>query len=153
MLRLRIAPEPHWIDLVDNVRVQVRPFTTGLMTAAEALVRAGPPQPDGQARYARLVAAIAEVAILDWEGVGDAEGQPAPVNAETISALMDVYLAAVRFEAAYVTPGLLIGSEKKSFVSSPNGGSAAVPATAAPATASAPNARGTRTRQNPSKAG
>ena len=78
MLRLNLASEPAWLDLGHGVRVRVLPCTSGVMAAArggdavEALVAAG-------ASEAELALALAKgmagVAILDWEGVGDAEGR------------------------------------------------------------------------------
>ena len=38
-----------------------------------------------------LARAMAGIAILDWEGVGDADGKPLPVSPEAAAALMDVW--------------------------------------------------------------
>lgn len=153
MLRLRIAAEPHWVELSPGLRVQVRPFTTGIMTAAEALIRKWGAGDDLTTRSGQIVRAVAVVAILDWEGVGDADGNAAAVTEANVLALMDVYLPALRFEAEYIVPGMLIGAEKKGCAPLPNGGLAGAPNTAATAPESVTTANATTTPPKPSRAG
>ena len=54
MIHLVLKREPHWLDLGHGVRLHVRPCTTALMMA------------------------LGRLGIQDWEGVGDAVGEPAP---------------------------------------------------------------------------
>lgn len=84
MLRLNLASEPEWLDLEHGVRVRVLPCTSGVMAVArgsdavEALATGA-----SEAELAlALASAMAGVAILDWEGVGDADGKPVPVTPE-----------------------------------------------------------------------
>ena len=61
-----------------------------------------------------LAAEVAQVAILEWEGVADQDGNPAAVTPETVAALMAIWLINDAFTAKYLTPGLILGAEKKS---------------------------------------
>lgn len=133
MLRLDLSREPRWYDLGSGVRVRARPVGSAIMMAARA--EQGMPDPDaGPEAYAYAFArALARLAILDWEGVGDADGAPAPVTADTVEALMDVWPVFERWQAVYVTPGLLLDAEKNASAPSPNGTSAGAPTTARPA--------------------
>ena len=138
MIRLDLKREPHWLDLGHGVRVQVRPCTTALMMAARAEVKrtAMPSMNDTQAageRTAALVKALGRLGIQDWQGVGDAEGEPAPLTAEGVDALLDLWPMAEAFERLYLGPALLLDEEKNASAPAPNGSSAAGPRTAAPA--------------------
>ena len=81
MLRLNLASEPEWLDLGHGARVRVVPCTSAIMAAArgsdtvEALVAAGASEAELALALAK---AMAGIAILDWEGVGDAD--PFPVE-------------------------------------------------------------------------
>lgn len=91
MLRLNLAREPHWLDLRLGVRVRVEPLTTALMVAARSdpAVRDLPEGTADDAVAIVFAKALAERAILDWEGVGNGDGQPVPVTPEGIAALLD----------------------------------------------------------------
>ena len=84
---------------------------------------------------------MAGVAILDWEGVGDADGKPIPVTAGAAAALMDVWPLFEAFQARYVAKGLLLDQEKNASAPSPSGTSAGATATARPARRRARTAR------------
>lgn len=115
MLRLNTSAEQVWLDLLGEVRIKVRPFTSGLVAAARARLEAADLDgASGGERFAALTTAMAVVAITDWAGVADQEGAPAPVTPETVAALMDVWLVHQAFTQAYMTPGLVLGAEKKS---------------------------------------
>ena len=116
MIRLDLKREPHWLDLGHGVRVQARPCTTALMMAAraEAQRAALPEQSDAMAvgqRTAALITALARLAILAWEGVGDADGQPAPVSPDGVAALLELWPMADAFERLYLGPALLLDDE------------------------------------------
>jgi hypothetical protein len=68
--------------------------------------------------------------VTDWEGVGDAEGAPAPVSPESIDALLDVWPIFEAFQLAYVAKGLMLEQEKNASALSPSGTSAGAIATA-----------------------
>ena len=117
MIRLDLKREPSWLDLGHGVRVKVRPCTTALMMAARvAALREAGDTPDAieaaGVRTAMLVKRLALLAILDWEGVGDATGEPVELSSDGIGALIDLWPLAESFERLYLAPALLLDSEK-----------------------------------------
>jgi hypothetical protein len=117
MIRLDLKREPHWLDLGHGVRLHVKPCTTALMMAAraEAQRAAISSASDSEAagiRSAALIKALARLAVLDWQGIGDATGNAAPVTPESVDALMDLWPIASAFESAYLGPALLLDAEK-----------------------------------------
>ena len=64
------------------------------------------------ARTRRSSRRLARLAILEWEGVGDAEGKPMPVTPEGVDALIDLWPMADAFERLYLGPALLLDDEK-----------------------------------------
>lgn len=142
MIRLDLSREPRWLDLGHGVRLRLAPLTTALMAAAR-----GDPAvsdlPEGASNETLAVAmakALARIAVEDWEGVGDADGNPVPVTPEGIDALLDVLPLFEAFQLRYVSKGLLLEQEKNASAPSPNGISAEAIATADPVPASAAGA-------------
>jgi hypothetical protein len=143
MLRLNLAREPYWLDLGLGVRVNVEPLTTALMVAARSdpAVR-GLPEGTSDDEIAVIFGKVlADRAILDWEGVGDAEGNPTPVTPEGIAALLDMWPIFERFQMGYVAKGLELEQEKNAFAPSPTGSTAGAKATAPRARKTAKTAR------------
>jgi hypothetical protein len=142
MIRIDLNPESHWLDLPAGVRLRVAPLTTALMGAARAdpRVEALPEDAPREAQAIALAKALAELAILDWEGVGDEEGAPLDPGPEEIDALLDVYPIFEAFQIGYVAKGLLVDAEKNASALSPNGTSAGATDTAPPVPADAPSA-------------
>lgn len=146
MLRLVYSAEPKWLDLLDGLRVQVRPFTSALLAMARSAVnRAGKAEstdsaPDITIRFVLLTTELAKIAILDWSGVVDADDCPVPVSAESVAAMMDFWTVNDAFATQYVTPGLMMGVEKKDLAPLPNGILAGAPDIAADATVPATGA-------------
>jgi hypothetical protein len=144
MLRLNLAREPYWLDLGHGVRLHVEPLTTARMMSA----RADPagealPETAGQDQLALAMAqAVARRAVLDWEGVGDAEGNPLPVSPEGVTALLEVWPIFEAFQLGYVAKGLVLEQEKNVSAPSPSGTSAGAVPTAKPARRRARTARG-----------
>ena len=66
-----------------GVRVRVAPLTTALMVAArsDGAVEAMPETASDEERALVFAKAIARRAVSEWEGVGDADGNPVPVTA------------------------------------------------------------------------
>lgn len=124
MLRLsQVADEPSWLDLLPGVRVRVRPATPAAMIAARAEAgQAYRPEyapesedaPDNRRWNAAelLVRALARYAIIEWEGVGNAEGEAVPVTSANVDDLMKVWRAHDAFDRLYVMPILTEGEEK-----------------------------------------
>ncbi len=108
MLTLDLPTEPYWIDLPRGVRVRIRPVTTAILAAAQngatrrlAAVRAAdasldPDMARGLA-FAYLVKVLARCCIVEWEGIGDAEGNPIPVGEDAVELLMDLDDVAAAF--------------------------------------------------------
>ena len=143
MLRLDLTAEPSWLDLGHGVRLRVAPLTTALMVAArsDTAVEALPDEASDEGRALIFARAIARIAVIAWEGVGDADGAAAPVTPEAIDALLEVWPIFEAFQAAYVSKGLLLDSEKNVSAPSPTGASAGATATARPARTRARTAR------------
>ncbi|ARO53823.1 hypothetical protein B2G69_06430 [Methylorubrum zatmanii] len=124
MLRLPVpADELSWLDLLPGVRVRVRSATPAAMIAARAEAGQayrpenapeGEEAPDNRRWNAAelLVRALARYAIVEWEGVGSAEGEPVPVTPANVDGLMKVWRAFDAFDRLYVMPVLAEGEEK-----------------------------------------
>ena len=142
MLRLDLTSEPRWLDLGHGVHLRVAPLTTAQMVAArsDAAVEALPATASDEERALVFAKAIARRAVTEWEGVGDADGNPAPLTPEGIDALLEVWPIFEAFQAAYVSNGLLLDAEKNVSALSPTGASVGAKATAQPVQAPAPNA-------------
>jgi len=141
MIRLNLSREPSWLDLGHGVRVRVAPLTTALMAAArsDAMVAALPEGASNEIIAVTMAKALARLVVLEWEGVGDAEGDPAPVTPDGIDALLDILPIFEAFQLRYVSRGLLLEAEKNDSAPSPSGTSAGVSSIANPAAAPATN--------------
>ena len=142
MLTLDLSNAPQWCDLVPGVRLRLRPLTTALMVAAR-----GDPAiadlPEGAATEEAALAmakALARRAILEWEGIGDADGNPIDPSPEAIDALLDIWPAFEAFQTLYVAKALLLDAEKNGSAPLPTGPSAGAKATALPAGQPVPTA-------------
>ena len=142
MLTLDLTNAPFWCDLVPGVRVKLRPLTTALMVAARSDPAIADLPKDARTEEAALAMAkaLARMAILDWEGVGDAEGAPLVVSPEAIDALLDIWPIFEAFQSLYVAKGLLLDAEKNASSPMPSGSSVGATATAQPADSSVPTA-------------
>lgn len=131
MLRLNLARVPYWLDLGLGTRALVEPLTTALMVAARSDPRVrGLPEGTSDDEIAVIFGkALAERAILEWEGVGDADGNPTPVTPEGIAALLDIWPIFERFQMGYVAKGLELDAEKNASAPSPLGSTAGAKAT------------------------
>ena len=115
MIRLNLTATPEWLDLAPGLRLQVAPLTTALMVSARAdATLEALPEDASQEELALVMAkAVARRAVLDWEGVGDAMGQPTPVSPDGIDALLEIWPVFEAFQTQYVARGLLLDQEKK----------------------------------------
>jgi hypothetical protein len=109
-MRNGLKRENYWLDLISGVRVHVRPASTALVMAArvEALKEDAEPA----LRSTALIKRLAQLAILEWDGVGGEDGEALPVTPEGIYALMDLWPIAEAFERLYLGPALLLEQEK-----------------------------------------
>lgn len=127
MLKLKpAATDLAWLDILPGVRVRVKPISVAMVligrdeagkvfvenrVAAEADAEAGNPNVGTHAGIA-LVRSLVHAGIVEWEGVGDAEGNPAPVTSENVDLLLDEWRAYDAFDRLYVGPALDRGAEK-----------------------------------------
>ena len=140
MLKLDLSNEPAWLDLGHGVRVHLRPLTTALMVTArnDPAVQNLPEDTGDEESALAFAKALARVAILDWEGVGDADGNPIPVSPEAIGALLDIWPLFEAFQTGYVAKGLLLEQEKNASPPSPTGSSVGATDTARAASPAEP---------------
>jgi hypothetical protein len=99
--------------------------------------------PDGTSQEELALAmakAVARRAVLDWEGVGDDQGNLVPVSPEGVDALLDIWPVFEAFQTSYVARGLILDAEKNVSAPSPNGPSAGASDIAAPVKRSAKTA-------------
>ena len=155
MLRLDMTRKPAWHDMPGGVRLKLLPITTALMAearrdpdvvAALETVPAEGDDPESSRATDEAVAipfalALARLAIVDWEGVGDAKGSPVEPGPETIPALMDIWPIFEAFQTRYVQKGLLLEQEKNASAPSQPGSGAGARSTAGRATGRARTAR------------
>ena len=143
MIRLELSRESRWLDLGHGVRLHLAPLTTALMAAArgDPSVAGLPDDASNETIAVVMAKAVARLAVADWEGVGDADGEPVSVTPEGIDALLDVLPIFEAFQLRYVSKGLLLEEEKNVSAPSPNGTSAGATPTAKRAKRSARNAR------------
>ena len=120
MLRLNLSTEPEWLDLGHGVRLFAEPLTTAVMLAARsdpAILAATQSQEiediPSNDDLARIVAkAVARIVVQDWDGVGDAEGEPLPVTPEGIDALLELWPIFEAFQTRYIAGALILDAEK-----------------------------------------
>ncbi|MDP3961796.1 MAG: hypothetical protein Q8Q26_17325 [Pseudorhodobacter sp.] len=151
MIRINLSPEPQWLDLGHGVRLLLLPLTTALMVAARSdpAVHALAADASNNTRAAVFTEALARRAIVDWEGVGDADGNVLEISQKGIDALMSKWLIFEAFQHEYVAPGTFLDAEKNAFAPLPSGPSAGATATARPASpARAAKARARTARNN-----
>jgi len=143
MLRLNLTATPEWLTLAPGLRLQLAPLSTAVMLSARADIAAADLPADASIDDLAVIGAkaIARRAVLDWEGVGDADGNPVQVTPEGIDALLEIWPVFEAFQVQYVSKGMLLEQEKNGSAPSPTGTSAAAQTTAKPAKARAKPAR------------
>ena len=142
MLTLDLTNAPFWCDLVPGVRVKLRPLTTALMVAARSdpAIADLPKEARTEEAALAMAKALARSAILEWEGIGDAEGEPLPVSPDAVDALLDIWPIFEAFQSLYVAKGLLLDAEKNALSPVPSGSSVGAAATAQPVDPTVPTA-------------
>ncbi len=132
MLTLDLTNTPRWYDLAPGVRAQLRPLTTALMVAtrSDPVVESLPKEASDEERAVAFAKALARRAMLSWEGIGDADGNPIDPSPEAIDALLDIWPIFEAFQLTYVSKGLLLEQEKNVSAPLPNGPSAGASDTA-----------------------
>ena len=140
MIRIQLFPEPQWLNLGHGVRLQLLPLTTALMVAtrSDPAVQDLDAEASNDARAAIFAGALARRAVIDWEGVGDADGNVLSVTPEGVDALLSLWPIFEAFNLHYVSRGMLLDAEKNGSAPSPTGTSVGATATARPAAPDAP---------------
>ena len=135
MIRLNLTATPQWLDLAPGLRLLVGPLTTALMVSARAdmAIQALPETASTEELALAMAKAVARRAILDWEGVGDADGNAVAVSPEGIDALLEIWPVFEAFQTHYVAKGLILDAEKNVSAPSPSGPSAGATGIAPPA--------------------
>ena len=135
MLTLDLTNAPYWCELVPGARLKLRPLTTALMVAARSDTAISELPKDARTEQVALAMAkaLARSAILDWEGIGDAEGNVIAVTPDAVDALLDIWPIFEAFQSIYVAKGLLLDAEKNASSPLQSGSSVGATATALPA--------------------
>ncbi|HMQ41768.1 MAG TPA: hypothetical protein PKC09_10890 [Paracoccus sp. (in: a-proteobacteria)] len=143
MIRLNLTAEPRWLDLTAGLRLQIAPVTTAIMAAARSDLAASdvPEDLPQEALAVTMAKAVARRVILDWQGVGDADGKPVPVTLEGIDALLDIWPVFEAFQRDCLAPHLMLDQEKNVSAPSPTGITAGATGTAKRAAKPARTAR------------
>lgn len=115
---LKLTPpttEPRWLDILDGVRIRVKPVTVAAILvarqAAADVLKAAGTEATIEAGIA-FTRSLALQSIEEWEGVGDANGKVVDPDAETIGALLDIFPAFDAIDRLFVAPALT-GFEQK----------------------------------------
>ena len=155
MIRLSVPKEPYWLDLLEGVRVKIKPVTAMEQAAARAYARrvrnelvssngsakalggeviGVPDQEDPDMAIASedllYGQGLARHIILEWEGILDDEDQPAPVSEDAIDVFMRLpYIAELFLNTVQMSLGRII-AEGNASGPAPSGSSVAGPSTA-----------------------
>ena len=142
MIRLNLSNTSEWLMLLPGLRLKVAPLTTALMVAARAdpALAALPETATTEEMALAMAKAVARLALLDWEGVGDEQGEPLPLSPAGVDALLEVWPVFEAFQSQYVARGLMLDAEKNVSAPSPTGPTAGATAIAQPVQAAAPRA-------------
>ena len=134
MIRLNLTATPQWLDLAPGLRLLVGPLTTALMVSARAdmAIESLPDTASTEELALAMAKAVARRAILDWEGVGDEDGNVVAVTPEGIDALLEIWPVFEAFQTRYVAKGLILDAEKNVSAPSPSGPSAGATGIAPP---------------------
>lgn len=157
MLKLDLAnkTEPEWVELSIGVRLLCRPLkSSATMNAIERAAETMKAEIGEEISVDDLLAGenksvlgakfLGKAVIVEWEGVGDADGNPIDVSDEAIDAFMDFLPAYQAFQEEYVAKSPLAQMEQEKNGSAPllNGNSAGAKPTAKHAKKTANPARG-----------
>ncbi|UMY16663.1 hypothetical protein MMB17_18550 [Methylobacterium organophilum] len=137
MIRLGPLEETYWLDLLPGVRVRFRRITPAMMLVARQEVRRvladGAEEDATVAGGEALTRTLARRGVVEWEGVGDADGNPIEATPEAVDLLMEHWPAYDAVDRLYVGPAFVMSAEKNGSSNSPDGTSAEAPTTALPA--------------------
>src|SRR5512147_1926745 len=110
MLKLAFNREPFWLDLAAGVRVRFKPITVAaILVARQAAAEVLKAEGEDTTTMAGLAftRSVARAGILEWEGVGDAEGEPVDPSSDNIDAFLDLWPIFDAIDRLYVAPALI----------------------------------------------
>ena len=143
MIRLNPTAQDRVIDLGGGVELTCAPLTSAVFAAARndaavaACVAAGAGPEEATLA---TIKAVARRVIKEWDGVGDAEGNPVAPDPERIDQLLDIWPLYDAFNAKFCGPALILVAEGNGFAPLRNGISAGALDIAASAISPAPTA-------------
>lgn len=115
MLKLATEREPYWLEVMPGVRIKLRPVTVVAILVARAaaaeVLRKGGENAETQAGFA-FTRALAHSGVIEWEGIGDKDGNPIPARPEAIDAALECWSVFDAIDRLYVAPVLLQADEK-----------------------------------------
>ena len=120
MLKLNLSNESRWIYLAGGVKIKAKPLTSAMMLAARnnprvvalAKGRVDENVVQDDAVALEVAKVIGGMVIEDWDGVGDAAGEPVPVSQDWIDALFDLWPIFEAFQVNVVAGAMLVDAEK-----------------------------------------
>lgn len=155
MVRLNLNQQPEWYELLPGLRLKLAPATSSVLGASQEdpelrqLAQAVAESPDTASLEAQftvdMAKAILRRTVIEWEGVEGEDGEPAPVTAAYIDALVDHPAVFNPLMEKYLSRFFTLESEKNGSAPSPNGTTEGAQRTAKPARKSAKSARGAST--------
>jgi len=167
MIKIEATRAPYWLgdetrpeaerEVVPGVRIKVKPIgPVAMQLAKTAGLSAVTAADDHELVYGGVAftLALAQWGIVEWDGIGDAEGNPVAPTSALIAELLEqnpyLYMAIDRI---YVAPAVLRDQEKNVSSVSLNGGSPTTETpTAPPAKRAAKRAHTRNTKPRPTKA-
>ena len=114
MFNLKIDKENSWIDLTLGVRFHVRPATPAIMLGARYKVSSEVKDGDGFGQItSEMIASVGELAVLEWEGVGNDVGEPLECTPKNIHAVLESsWQLAEAFDKQYLSKFYEVELEK-----------------------------------------
>ncbi len=135
MIRLNLTKEKQKLDLGYGVSVTCEPLTSAIFAAARndaTIPKLDEDRQNTELVTNELVKAIARRTIVEWDGIGDADGNVIDPDAVGINAMLDVWQLYDSFNTQFMGPFLLLREEGNASAPSPTGTSAVVLDTATP---------------------
>ena len=135
MIRLNLTKEKQKLDLGYGVTVTCEPLTSAIFAAArndDTIPKLEVDRANTELVTNELVKAIARRTIVEWDGIGDADGNVIDPDALAINAMLDIWQLYDSFNTQFVGPFLLLREEGNASAPSPIGTSEAVLDTATP---------------------
>ncbi len=119
-----LGTEPKSVEIGGDAKISVAPVTAVRMIRARAKIGREVAKDDAEGQV-EFVLALAEQCIVGWEGVEDANGDPADITPASIAALLSDYQIFEAFQSAVIAPYMERTAEKNGSGPAPSGTSEA----------------------------